>query len=169
MYFSAWAVREKPTKRAETGIEPGSRDPESNALYHSAFKKPLSEKKCLLVSVHKVRNHSQLMSAGHFDFRVFLPPSSSLPASHTHSSENARSFFFVLNSLAFLRVYGQLHERLCSLPVSVLFRVGSAGKNQPREQRRESNPARGIQSPTPYTTRPSKNPFQKKMSACVRA
>ena len=25
-----------------------------------------------------------------------------------------------------LRVYGQPHERLCSLPVSVLFRVGSA-------------------------------------------
>ena len=29
-------MRNKPTKRAETGIEPGSRDPESNALDHSA-------------------------------------------------------------------------------------------------------------------------------------
>ena len=29
---------------------------------------------------------------------------------------------------AFFRVYGQPHERLRSLPVSVLFRVGSAEK-----------------------------------------
>ena len=37
MYFSALAVRKKPTKRAETGIEPGSRDQESNALDRSAM------------------------------------------------------------------------------------------------------------------------------------
>ena len=42
---------------------------------------------------------------------------------------------------AFFRVYGQPHGWLCS--VSVLFRAGSAEKNQPRGQRRESNPARG--------------------------
>ena len=36
---------------------------------------------------------------------------------------------------AFSRVYGQPHERLFSLPVGVLFRVGSAKKNQPRGQR----------------------------------
>ena len=30
---------------------------------------------------------------------------------------------------AFLRVFGQPHERMCSLPVSVPFRVGSAEKN----------------------------------------
>ena len=28
------------------------------------------------------------------------------------------------------RLYGQPHERLCSLPVSVLFRVGSAEKSR---------------------------------------
>ena len=36
MLYSAWAVRKKPTKRAETGIEPDSRIPESDALDHSA-------------------------------------------------------------------------------------------------------------------------------------
>ena len=33
------------------------------------------------------------------------------------------------------RVYGQPHERLCSLPVSVLFPRGQCGKNQPRGQK----------------------------------
>ena len=35
---------------------------------------------------------------------------------------------FTPRGAAFFRVYGQPHERLCSLPVSVLFRVGSAEK-----------------------------------------
>ena len=35
---------------------------------------------------------------------------------------------------AFFRVYGQPHERLCSLPVSVLFRVGSAEKPTKRSE-----------------------------------
>ena len=38
MYFSAWAVRKNPTtKRAETGIEPGSRDPEPNVVDRSTM------------------------------------------------------------------------------------------------------------------------------------
>ena len=42
--FSAWTVRKKQTKRAETGIEPGSRDPESSALDHSAVVATQSER-----------------------------------------------------------------------------------------------------------------------------
>ena len=39
MCSSAWAVRKNPTKRSETGIEPGSRDPESNVLDRLACRK----------------------------------------------------------------------------------------------------------------------------------
>ena len=46
----------------------------------------------------------------------------------------------------FSRVYGQPRERLCSLPVRELLRMGSAEKKQPRGQRRESNPALFITS-----------------------
>ena len=38
------------------------------------------------------------------------------------------------------RVYGQPHERLCSLPVSVLFRVGSADKSN--QEGRDGNRTR---------------------------
>ena len=46
--------------------------------------------------------------------------------------------------LAFFRVYGQPHELLCSLPVSVLFRVGSAEKTN--QESRDANRTRLAES-----------------------
>ena len=95
VFFPACAVRKKPTKRSETRIESGSRDPESNVFHRSA----ISRKNDIFYD---------LRNLGEFLTSIGCSKMSNTPTTFRASPEKLKSeFFFNIN---FMRSYECVFE-----------------------------------------------------------